>query len=77
MVLVLRIPTESVHASHQNRSLGEEQLDDGIADTLVGETEFARLTWAERPIGEPNLARQRAVKRSMILISLISFGLSL
>jgi hypothetical protein len=36
MLLVVRIPIESVHASHQNRSLGDEQLDDGIADTLVG-----------------------------------------
>jgi len=24
-----------VNASHQNRSLGDEQLDDGIVDTLV------------------------------------------
>ena len=25
----------SVDASHQNRTLGDEQLDDGIVDTLV------------------------------------------
>jgi len=33
--LVLRIRIESVHASDENRSLGDEQSDDGIADTLV------------------------------------------
>jgi sensor domain CHASE-containing protein len=50
VLLVVRIAIESVHASHENRSLGDEQLDDGIADTLVGETQFAPLTWAERPL---------------------------
>jgi len=45
VLLVVCIPIESIHPSHENRSLGDEQLDDGIADTLVGETQFARLTW--------------------------------
>jgi len=77
VLLVVCIPIESIHPSHENRSLGDEQLDDGIADTLVGETQFARLTWAERPLREQNLAHQSAVKRNTILISLISIGLSL
>jgi len=51
-------PIESVHASHENRSLGVEQLDDGIADTLVGETQFAPLPWADRPLQEQNLAHR-------------------
>ncbi len=55
---IVRIPIESVHASHENRSLGDEQLDEGIADTLVGETQFAGLTWAETPLREQNLAHQ-------------------
>jgi hypothetical protein len=50
VVLVVPIPIGSIHPSHQNRSSGDEQLDDGIADTLVGETQFARLSWAERPV---------------------------
>jgi hypothetical protein len=35
VLLVVRIPIESVDATHQNRALGDEQLDDGIVDTLV------------------------------------------
>lgn len=31
----MRIAIEFVNASHDNRSLGSEQLDDGIVDTLV------------------------------------------
>jgi len=31
-------------------------LDDGIGDTLVGQTQFARLTWVEWPLREQNLA---------------------
>jgi hypothetical protein len=31
----MRIPIESGDASDQNRSFGDEQLDDGIVDTLV------------------------------------------
>jgi len=35
-VPVVRVPIEySADASHQNRSLGDEQLDDSIVDTLV------------------------------------------
>ena len=32
---VVAIPIEFGDASHQNRSLEDEQLDDGIVDTLV------------------------------------------
>jgi len=35
LFLVVTIPTTSVDAGHQNRSLEDEQLDDGIDDTLV------------------------------------------
>jgi hypothetical protein len=32
---VVRIPIDFGPRTHQNRSLGHEQLDDGIVDTLV------------------------------------------
>jgi hypothetical protein len=32
---VVRIPIEAGRRGYENRSLGDEQLDDGIVDTLV------------------------------------------
>jgi len=52
----------SVDASHQNRSLGDEQLDDSIVDTLVSALANERLPFLRAYLREFGCCRRYRIE---------------